>query len=199
MCRAAIGAVSLVLVAVLGACGPVQMGAAAVVGDHRIDASEIDESARAVERIAPQTVEQGNVPGGLTLSRVIDLLVKELARREGISYTQGDVDEAIGQATQGKGLEPGQVYTVPLVTGVQVHMPTEDAKRYGATLYLQDVLIKRYGGQRAGQQQLTERLAEVARDVGVEVSPRYGDFDENTVNLKVTYGGLWVPASQTPR
>lgn len=198
VCRAAFGVVSLALVAVLGACGPVKMGAAAVVGDQRISASSIDQSAREVGRIAPAAAEQGNVPGGLTLSRVVDLLVKELAEREGVTYSQGDVDDAIADATQDEGLQENQVYSVPLVIGVKVQMPTADAKRFGATLYLQDVLIKRYGGsdQEAGQKQLTRRLSEVAREIGVEVNPRYGDFDENTVNLRVTYGGLWVPSAR---
>lgn len=199
--RAAVGAVALVVVAALAACGPVKMGAAAVVGDQRISASSIDASAREVARVAPQAEEQGNVPAGLTLSRVVDLLIKELAKREGITYSQGDVDAAIAKATRGQGLESGTVYSVPLVSGVQVQMPSADAKRFAASLYLQEVLVKRYGGAnpRAGQKELATQLGKLAEELGVEVSPRYGEFKEKSVSLRVSYGGLWVPADSGDR
>ncbi|MQA06067.1 MAG: hypothetical protein GEV07_26245 [Streptosporangiales bacterium] len=195
--RTAVGVLSLVVVAVLAACGPVKMGAAAIVGDQRISAKEIDASARKVTELSPTATQQGNVPAGLTLSRVLDLLIREQAKREGIGYSQGDVDKAIAKATDNAGLRPGSVYKVPLVSGVQVQMPTADAREFAVSLYLQEQLVKRYAGAdlRKGQQELAERLGALAEEIGVQVNPRYGDFDPRTVSLKVNYGGLWQPAT----
>lgn len=195
--RTAVGVLSLVVVAVLAACGPVKMGAAAIVGEQRIPTAEIDASARKVTELAPTAGREGNVPAGLTLSRVLDLLIKEQAEREGITYSEGDVDQAIAKATNDAGLEPGTVYKVPLVSGVQVQMPTADARRFGASLYLQEQLIKRYGGAdpTKGQAVLAKRLGALAEEIGVEVNPRYGEFDPSKVTLRVNYGGLWRPAA----
>lgn len=197
--RAAFGVVAVAVVAVLAACGPVQMGAAAIVGDQRISASSINGPAAEVERLAPQASQQGSVPGGIVLTRVTDLLIAEQARREGISWSQGDIDKAIDQATQDKGLRPGQVYSVPLVSGVQVQLPTSEARRFGRALYLEQALSKRYGGADAekGQRELAKRLGALAREIGVHVNPRYGEFDYAKVSLQVDYGGLWVPAKRS--
>ncbi|MQA80474.1 MAG: hypothetical protein GEV10_18680 [Streptosporangiales bacterium] len=196
--RAAFGVVAAAAVAVLAACGPVQMGAAAVVGDQRIAASSISGPAAEVERIAPASSEQGSVPGGIVLTRVIDLLITEQARREGIDWSQGDIDKAIGKATQDEGLRPGQVYSVPLVSGVQVQLPTSEARRFGRALYLEQALTKRYGSAdpEKGQRELAKRLSALAREIGVHVNPRYGEFDYAKVSLQLNYGGLWVPAKR---
>lgn len=196
--RAAFGVVAMAVVAVLAACGPVQMGAAAIVGDQRIPASSISGPAAEVERIAPGAGEQGSVPGGIVLTRIIDLLITEQARREGIDWSQGDIDKAIDKATEDEGLRPGQVYSVPLVSGVQVQLPTSEARRFGRALYLEQALTRRYGGAdpEKGQRELGKRLSGLAREIGVQVNPRYGEFDYAKVSLQVNYGGLWVPAER---
>lgn len=188
--------VGVVAVAVLGggvaACGPMQMGAAAIVGDQRITAASVNGPAREVHRIAPVVEQQGgNVPAGIVLARIVNILVTRLAQEEGVRWTQGDIDAAIARATQGQGLRPNQVYTVPLFGNARAQLPTDEAKAYGRALYLAGVLVQRYGGQ----DQLAKRLSSLARRIGVRVNPRYGNFDYSTLSLRLTYGGLWVKAS----
>lgn len=190
--------VGVVAVAVLGggvaACGPVKMGAAAVVGDERITAASVDGPAREVHKLAPVVEQQGgNVPAGIVLAKVVNVLVTRLAKEEGVGWTQGDVDAAIARATQGQGLRPNQVYTVPLFGNARAELPTDEAKAYGRALYLESVLEKRYGGP----DELAKRLSSLARRIGVEVNPRYGDFDYSTLSLRLNYGGLWVKASSS--
>lgn len=193
--RALVGVVAgAVLVGGVAACSPVKMGAAAVVGDQRIKAASVDGPAREVHRLAPVVEQQGgNVPAGIILAKVVNVLVTRLAKEEGIGWTQGDIDNAIAKATQGQGLQPNQVYTVPLFGNASAQLPTDEAKAYGRALYLDGVLEKRYGG--AGE--LAKRLTALARRIGVHVNPRYGDFDYSTLSLHLTYGGLWVKASSS--
>ncbi|MBO0826577.1 MAG: hypothetical protein J2P24_02235, partial [Streptosporangiales bacterium] len=161
--RALVGVVAL---AVLGggvaACGPVQMGAAAIVGDERITVASVNGPARDVHRLAPVVEQQGgNVPAGIVLARVVNILVTRLAKEEGVGWTQGDVDAAIAKATQGQGLQPNQVYTVPLFGNARAELPTEEAKAYGRALYLAGALEQRFGGA----DELAKRLTSLARRV----------------------------------
>ncbi|MBO0829260.1 MAG: hypothetical protein J2P24_15915, partial [Streptosporangiales bacterium] len=75
----------------------------------------------------------------------------------------------------------------------RAELPTEEAKAYGRALYLAGALEQRFGGA----DELAKRLTSLARRVGVRVNPRYGDFDYSTLNLRLTYGGLWVKASSS--
>jgi hypothetical protein len=190
--RALVGVVAgAVLVGGVAACGPVQMGAAAVVGDQRISAASVDGPAREVHRLAPVVEQQGgNVPAGIVLAKVVNTLVTKLAKEQGIGWTQGDIDAAIAKATQGQGLQPNQVYTVPLFGNARAQLPTDEAKAYGRALYLEGVLEQRLGSP----DELAKQLTDLAKRVGVHVNPRYGDFDYANLSLRLTYGGLWVKA-----
>lgn len=180
---------------VLGACRPVQMGAAAIVDDTRIPISAVNEPAQEVVKLAPQAAQQGNIAAGILQVKIIDQLVTTLARREGIGWTQGDIDNAISTATQGQGLKPNQVYSVPLVNGSTVQLPSDEAAQYGRDLYLEQVLVKRYGGTdtQSGQAELAKRLVALAQELGVSVDPRYGQFDSSNLSLRQGNGGLWTP------
>lgn len=190
--RALVGVVAgAVLVGGVAACSPVQMGAAAVVGDERISVASVDGPAREVHRLAPVVEQQGgNVPAGIVLAKVVNVLVTRLAKEQGIGWTQGDIDGAIAKATQGQGLQPNQVYTVPLFGNARAQLPTDEAEAYGRALYLEGVLEQRLGSP----EELARQLSDLARRIGVQINPRYGDFDYKTLDLRVTYGGLWVKA-----
>lgn len=193
--RVLVGLFALAGLVGTSACGTFTMGAAAVVGGKRIDAESVDQAAQRVVRIDPTAQQKTNVVAGIVQVRVIDLLLVKLADREGVSWTRGDIDSAIDKATRGQGIQSGEVYTVPLINGASVELPASAAKDYGRDLYIQSVLLQRYGGaSRKSQQRLVGELAALADEVGVRVNPRYGSFDAKRLALRTDKNGLWTPA-----
>ncbi|MGH3096539.1 MAG: hypothetical protein ACRDMV_11150 [Streptosporangiales bacterium] len=188
----------LVLAGLVGtsACGTFTMGAAAIVGGQRIDVDSVDQTAQKVVRIDPTAQQKTNVIAGIVSMRVLDLLLVELAHREGVSWTRGDVDSAIDKATRGQGVQSGEVYTIGLINQTKVEVPANAAKDYGRDLYIISVLIQRYGGASSpkAQQKLVNELTAVADDVGVRVNPRYGSFDPKNLTLRTDKNALWTPA-----
>lgn len=194
----------LVLAGLVGtsACGTFTMGAAAVVGGKRIDTEAVEQSAQKVVKLDPTAQQKSNVVAGLVQVRVIDLLLVELAHREGVSWTRGDVDSTLDKVTRGQEIKSGEVYTIQLLNGTKVEVPADVVKDYGRDLYIQNVLLQRYGGgSRKAQLKLLHGLTRVARDIGVRINPRYGTFDAKTLGLRTDNNGLWTPAQggATPR
>lgn len=194
--RAMLVAAAAGVLLALSACGPTKVGTAAIVGDSRLSTVTVNAAAEQVVKVDPSAQQNGNVAAGIVQAKVLDLLTVALAQREGITWTQGDVDNAVNRATRGQGIDQTQVYGVPLINGAKVELPAADAKDYGRDLYLQSVLLKRYGGATnpGAQQRLVDKLTAVAKDVGVRINPRYGTFDASKLTLQPGSGGLWVPA-----
>jgi hypothetical protein len=207
--KLAVGA--LAAAAVLTACGgPLKMGAAATIGDRRITIAQLDSTvARWQEEFArnpragmlQQQAQQQNQripfdpdsPKRSALYQLIDFRIwTEVARRQGIAVTQGQIDGFL--ASLG-----GRANVAPSVLANAVPLShTDDLVRSALT---QQVLLQRFGvrpdpqgqidpnTQQRALQQLEAAYIGATRQMKIVINPRYGTFDPQRVTLNpVAYG-----------
>jgi hypothetical protein len=166
-------------------------GAAAVVGGHRISLAEVQaqvETVRDAQRAEPNSDDLIARSSSLTRETVNFLVYLEVVERAAaendVEVSRREVQQARDEAERSLGgaealrdsaLMPGS--GMPLA-GEQIDLVLRNnlliqglAEAIGA------------GPDTAGQQLLGEELAQTARDIGVEVNPRYGDWDPESVSL----------------
>ena len=200
---AAVGA--LLAGVVLGACGPVKMGTAATVGDERITTARLDSTvakwreefaANRQAALVQQAAEQQgqrlpfdpDSPHRSALYQLIGFKIwDEVAREQGITVTQGQIDGLLG----GLG-GPSGVSAAVLASDIPLRH-TNDVAR---VVLIQQMLLQRYGaapnaqGQldlAAQQRALRQRDAVYSAAAGrldITVNPRFGGgFDARQVSL----------------
>jgi hypothetical protein len=188
----------------IAGCGPVQVGAAATVDDHRITTSQLDSTVadwRAEFNRNPdagllqqQLRQQGQPipadpasPARSALYQLIEFRVwDEVARQKGINITAGQVDQAIA-ANGGERLINANLLAADLPT------------RYGRD-FVRTALIMRAAAQQAGatldpqvqvdprQQQaallqVQQTYLGAAKALDIEINPRYGAYDPRRTGL----------------
>ncbi|RLV56582.1 hypothetical protein D9V41_05780 [Aeromicrobium phragmitis] len=160
----------------LTACGPVQPGSAAVVGDTRISMAEADEVSEGYCALSLATATaQGtsSIPGGDVRRQALSLLIIEsvatqVAEDEGIDVpSPGLSDEETQQARQ--------------LFGEQTDLVVSTIARNERALAVATKLAERELGARAeqmSQQELAragqQLLMEQAGDLDIEIDPRFG-------------------------
>ncbi|MFI0351489.1 hypothetical protein [Actinomadura sp. 9N407] len=192
-------AAALVAAVALAGCGggPLKMGAAALVGDDRIAVSTLDTAVTDWQRefradpVAnqlrsdPRMQDQRNGSEPLTesdLRDALDMLVyfrigDEVARRNGVTVSQGQIDQIVAALEQrggadslvrSRGLPARHARDLAKVIGVE----TLVAQKYGASP------DPRAAEQNAGAQRQTARqFVETAEGMKIRVNPRFGSFE----------------------
>lgn len=161
-------------------------GAAAVVGGERITVAEVQshvEAVREAQRAQPNADELIAVTSGLTRQTVNFLVYLEVidhaAADHGIEVTRRQVQEERDRAEEFAGgrerlemtaLIPQQPGVVPL-TSDQIDEVLRSNVQY------------RQLAEQVGEQRVGEVLAETAEEIGVDVNPRYGQWDPQAVAL----------------
>ncbi|GLY73403.1 hypothetical protein [Actinoallomurus iriomotensis] len=211
----------------LAACGPVQPGAAAIVGHDRISVSKVDSAANQWAKELPHYPQAGQIvaaakeaqrqqagqqagqqqgpydpssPQRSVLYKVIQIrLWDEVAREQHVSTAPGQVDAFI--ASQG-GQQSLDAYVVAQ------GLPTSYDEDYARSVLIQRTMLQRYGvnpdqpvDQQQGQQVLQRLAGDYAnakRHVGITVNPRFGEFDDQTISLGPVCPHLSTPDSGTP-
>ena len=196
-----IAAAALLALAVAGlsACDPREAGSAAVVGGHRVTETAVNHDASAVLKAFEEAGTPA--PANATLLRALidravdNQLVAVAAQRQGISVSQGQIDTLIDEnggraklsaqfATQdGLWLPPGQIDDLARSSLIQIALGNKLAPGGQATAV--DAAVTGY-------------KAELAKDLGVEISPRYGVWDPKTLQITGNLDDLSVPASGEP-
>lgn len=165
--RVAAVASSAVLAVALAACDADQVGAAAVVGDDRITVAELQDHARDVVEMSPDTDvtgDQAELQRGL-LNRMISFrLADRVARDTGITISEADIDQFIAEQLIPQ--TPDGDLTPLLAQNWLTEETLRDAVR-------QVLTIEQLGGNEA----YAEAVTAAAEEVGVEVNPRYGTWD----------------------
>ncbi|GLW07309.1 hypothetical protein Misp01_24390 [Microtetraspora sp. NBRC 13810] len=163
----------------LTACSSAQPGTAAIVGSDRITASRLDADVREAQAALAKDPSAQQQQSSLSLPQMALLQLVEvsrydqLARKDGVAVTNGEVDGFI--SAQG-GLP--QVQRTLLGQGVAPSM-TRDYIR--AFLTAQKLLAKHGGGtDEAALQRGQEQLVKDLQAIPVSYSPRYGKFDPQT-------------------
>ncbi|MGP4112232.1 SurA N-terminal domain-containing protein [Streptomyces sp. 4N509B] len=164
-------------------------GAAAVVGDERITLSRVQslvETVRDEQRAQPNADDLISRSNRLTRETVNFLVVVELidrvATEHGVDVTRRQVQQTRDQAERSVGGAEAlrQSALMPAsgtpIAGEQIDMVIRrDLQVQG--------LVAEFGSGPEAETRLFEELAQTAEEVGVEINPRYGEWDAENVML----------------
>jgi parvulin-like peptidyl-prolyl isomerase len=173
---------------VASACAtPVKAGAAAIVGDQRVTTSSVEATSTSVQEQA-EAEDLGELDGAtlnrITVERAIrSLLTAELAEREGVTVSQGEVDDYLAQID-----DEGQTDQLTL-DALNNGVPSNEIRDE-----VHDFLLRQKVGEElvsgTGPEAEQERLAAIndamialAEETNVSVSPRYGTWDAETISV----------------
>lgn len=199
---AAAACAALIPVAGCGA-GPVQMGAAAIVGGQRItnaqlsdDVAGLNQAYRANPAVAAQLQYKPSQMPQLVLTWLVRFqILDNVAQRKGIQVTQGDSQRGLAAATQLIQQQTGQsISTGELALANAV--PPGLLTRFGRFEAILDKLTVLYtGGRQPTSQQdqqaqsqivnqrLTADIGSATRNLNIKINPRYGQL--NTSQLAI--------------
>ncbi|MEV4221825.1 SurA N-terminal domain-containing protein [Nonomuraea sp. NPDC049725] len=158
----------------LTACStPVEAGAAAVVGNQRISASDLTRNVQEFEaalKKANITPEQLGVPvTQFVLFRMTNQArYQQLAAKHGITVTETEVDAALQQPGQQQSPEMNLLSKGVAPAGARPYLRAE----LGAAK-----LIEKFGGTQS--QQAAAKWAEEYNSIKTQFSPRYGTFQQD--------------------
>jgi hypothetical protein len=176
MRRAVIAALA-VSTAMLTACTN-QAGAAALVGDVVFSETQVQadtaEVLGAADAAGGIQVENAAVAREQVRRLVTEELVELAAAEQGVEVTAGDVDRSIAQVAA---TTPGGVDALELQLATQNGVPPSALESFVRTFLLQQELVAATGAPPGlAEQQYVSQLAELSDEVGVSISPRYGEW-----------------------
>jgi peptidyl-prolyl cis-trans isomerase SurA len=197
----------------LAACGSSQFGSAAIVGGDRITSSTLASEvsslnhgyhANKVRLAFPASQMPQVVLAWLLRFRIRD----ELARREGITVSQTEIQQAINQiASQGKTSGIPSLTALAVQNGLPPNLVNSDLGRYQA---IANAFVNRLDGGQApssstGQQALNQAFdhaqCTAAKNLNIKVNPQFGRFDYGQLNVVPPANTLSAPglgASPSP-
>jgi SurA-like protein len=208
---AAFGVVSVGACAVLTACAPVKMGAAATVGNQRITLSSVDSQVSNLQAAAKPygaqvPVTQSQMPDAV-LSWLIRFAIRDqTASAAGVTVTQAQVQQAVAdlsseaqQAAAAGQIPSGGVNALLVYNGLPPDL-LNDLGRYQA----QEIAFveKNNGGKlptaqsaiTAAQAQITKADCQASKRLNIQVSPQFGRLDYSQFTVVAGSGTLSRPA-----
>jgi hypothetical protein len=191
---AAFGVVSVGACAVLTACAPVKMGAAATVGNQRITLSSLDSQvanlqAGAKPYAAQLPITQSQMPDAV-LSWLIRFAIRDqTAAAAGITVTQAQVQQAVAEieseaqqaAAQGQ-IPAGGVNALLVYNG----LPPDLLNALGRYQAQEIAFVEKNNGGKlptsqtaitAAQTQVSKADCEASKTMNIQVSPQFGRLD----------------------
>ncbi|ETK31023.1 hypothetical protein MPTA5024_37185 [Microbispora sp. ATCC PTA-5024] len=184
----------------LCACGPVQAGAAAIVGKERITSSDLDSEIRAFrQELAAHKMSEEQLGLSFPLPQMILLNMSnsrqfiQLGEQKGIAVTDREIDDVV--AAQGGQARFDQVL---LANGI----PLSEGRNAVRAVIIRQKLAQQAGaGTDQQSQQAAEQkvMQEVDAAVPVKFSPRYGKFDpQQGFVADDRFGAVAAPAPAAP-
>ena len=196
--RASAAATVAVAAVLLSACGSTQAGAAAVVGDVRITETRVNQAAADAAAAAspfPPTRPRGSTPGTFPQANANRLVTSELlaiaAAQEGIVVTQSEVDTLLDQAAGDTSRAEFEAQ-IAAQTGV----PPADLESFARDFIIQQKLgeiLAPGADATAKTAAVNARLAQIAEQEGVTVSPRYGAWNAEAARIEGDVNDLSSP------
>lgn len=187
VCSAAALAAAMPL---LTACGSdAHPGAAAVVQQHRISEGALQAKVGAVrdaQRSAPQSDQLIKGSGQLTRATldgmIRDRIVERAARDAHVTVTRREVQKLRGQLQQQAGGGPQMAATL---LRQQAIAPGEIDNRLRMQLAVDKIAKKHRIDTRSpqGNRQLTALFGKTSRAMGIDVNPRYGEWNTKQAAL----------------
>jgi len=176
----ALGAAS---VAALSACGPSQLGAAAVVNSQRITVSDIQGTLKAVrdqqDRYGLAHADPSIAARNEVQRRVVELVFERAARDLGISVTDGEISDAIDAETKLLGGE--EPFHQALAQANIAENQITDVFRQQVINSKIGLKVAAQAGSKLTQDQIDSKvhdtLVATAKRLHIRINPRYGEFD----------------------
>jgi SurA N-terminal domain len=169
----------------LGACDTQQIGAAAVVGDQRISVGELQDEvvayADSLPEAQPPTGDTTALQQALLERRIRHELFTVLADREGVEVSEADIDRFLDDFAAQQGGDLSGFYAQNGFTEESVRPAVRDE-------LVRQQLLATLGSDEA----IFVELDAITQEVGVEVNPRYGSWDQ--ASLQRTTGSISEPA-----
>ncbi|POX38253.1 hypothetical protein C3486_24005 [Streptomyces sp. Ru73] len=184
-----VSAVAVVAAPLLSACGSdAHPGAAAVVGGERITVAQLQsrvKNVRTAQEGAPQGAQMVQNTGRLSVtmlnSMIFDKVLARSAKDAGVEASRSDVQKWRATAEQ----RAGGAERLKAMSLQQAIAPSE-IDGMARNQILMDGLAKKLGVNRQtpqGQQKLAQALAKTSRDLGIDVNPRFGKWNDSQVML----------------
>ncbi|MFJ4340252.1 SurA N-terminal domain-containing protein [Streptomyces sp. NPDC088915] len=200
----AVSAALLAAAPLLTACGgDAHPGAAAVVGGERIDVASLQaqvKDVRAAQAASPESAQLVASTGDLGRrklnSMIFDRVVEEVARDKGVTASRAELQETrtafvrqsggedrlAAALLQEQGVAPGQIDGVVrrnvLLGKIAAKVGADDSPE--------------------GQKKLTDVFTAASKDLGIDVNPRYGAWDDAQIRLASTTAPWLRQVSKAP-
>ncbi len=205
---AVLGAAGLGACALLAACSPVKLGAAAIVGNQRITQSALDTQVANLQTSAKTYGSQIQLTSAQMPTAVLSWLVRfsildQLAASAGISVTQSqeqagvasiESEAASGASSQGYSSGPALLAGVgiapqmlPLLGRYQAEEIAYAEKANGGTLPATTA------ANNAVTAALGKAQCQAAKSLNIQVSPQFGRMDYSTYSVVPTSNALSQP------
>lgn len=171
------------------ACGPTQLGAAAIVGEDRITVAEVQDAVqktRALQEQQAVLVRGEELAAGTVVERrVQELIFARAAAELGVRATDTEVAALID--AQRRGLGPARFLQALAVNGLNLEQV--DA------VFRTEVLSRKIADKLAAGAQLSDaeldrrvqqKLIAVGARLGIKINPRYGRYNPDTADIAQT-------------
>lgn len=180
---------------VVGLAGCATAGSAAIVGSERITEQQLSEQVGQILRAQgrPLDVNDPDLAREVLNRLVITSLVEQLAEREGVTVTQGDVDQTLlsFESQVGGPEELAQVYAEQGVAPEQI----PSTIRLNALATELSTTLDPTGTPESQSQALVQAVTELGVELGTEVSPRWGSWQSMMLAIGPVTDDLSIPAA----
>jgi hypothetical protein len=206
---AALGAVGLGACAVLAACSPVKMGAAAIAGNQRITVASLDTQVSNLQTAAAPYGSQVQLTSAQMPSAVLSWLIRfaiedQVTASAGISVTQAQVQQGVASinsqaasAAEQDGFSSAQA--VLLSTGISPQMMTALGQYQAQEIaYAEKVNGGKLPTTTAQDNTVTAALTKAqctaAKSLNIQVNPQFGRMDYSQYAVVPAANTLSQPA-----
>ncbi|MGH3159088.1 MAG: SurA N-terminal domain-containing protein [Streptosporangiaceae bacterium] len=204
---AGLAAVALGGCLALTACGSMQLGAAAIVGNQRITTSTLTTQVSELTSYynAHKSKVQLQFPASEMPQQVLSWLVRfqvreQLAKRKGITVTAGDIQNAIAQITA-EGKQSGQTTSLANIAAANGLPPDLVNPGLGQYEAIETVLVTRLGGASATSQAEQQKLSNdfnhdqclAAKSLKIRINPQFGRLDYSELDIVASANTLSAP------
>ncbi len=185
----------------LAGCASGLAGSATVVGgvavsDREVAASVDDLLAQVAGVEGAQPIDEETATRVTVERYTRELLFAQAAAREGITVTQAEVDDIVAQTVEGQFAGDRAAFEAALAT--QQAVPSSEIEAFARDFVVRTKIVEKISP--SGDTEVISRyLADLADQVGVEVSPRFGTWDSANVSLGPVPDDLSSPAPLAPQ
>jgi hypothetical protein len=185
--------VAALLIGILAGCSTA--GSAAVVGSERITEQELSEQVSQVLRVQGRPLDSNDPElAREVLNRlVITSLVEQLAEREGVTVTQGDIDQTILNFESQVG-GPQALVDVYAEQGVAPEQIPATIRLNALATELSTALDPT-GTPETQSQALVQAVMDLGLELGTEVSPRWGSWQSMMLTIGPVTDDLSIPSA----